>query len=382
METSHRLDDKHWSNETRPFIANRCRNVSAAADQNCDCWNLTSRISHILEDDVIPNFFQFPYEFTLLACERLLFWFHNRALFERDPIREHPELESTSSYELENSTNSTYGTIDIPRLHNPTGFITSSGCWKNYFISKLGYLASVTLNTTYAVFAIWLGNMKNEERIGRFKNSFFVGNLIYWLASSLSIVVGTIYSNRIDRKIPTDSSNAKKKKRPLTGLQYLLIFSSVGPFASLSFSIFAFVSLLEVTGSDGFVSKYKMDPFVYLFSDVFIVLFVYLQMSFCHCASTTSSHASSVDRDRHSLEWKVFQLVVFHLAFSNLTQWTVDSFATFNNYKSLYLSRIVFDEQKFSVVINAHLPLNLFFWFNSCLLFTKFYLQSLKPRST
>ena len=235
---------------------------------------------------------------------------------------------------------------------------------RHSLVLKVFLLASFLINIFYGLLAVLIGAVLDNK----YRWSFFVNGNIYWILMILSIFLGYHWLR--------DFNTETRTKRHFHGLQILLVLSSIGQFVYRAISLYSLIGGWQEIGYSGFEEKFKFNPITYGLDDILTITYVYMQVSFCfhleRIASSTHFHKPSPNSVAS------LKIITLHVTIVNITQWINVSFTPYNNPDNFNFQKDFFDNSRWRIAMNAILPIEVFFWFNSELIFVKSFLLARK----
>lgn len=356
-------------------------NVSKAA---FDCVYHNNTIYQLLDDYVSPTFLPFTIEFTLLAGESVFHWYyHCSALANSQRSVEDCADETASSRATSVVDNSGPGdqlppqedrrngverelssaSGDLPHLVESTTGNTS----KTYkFLSCIIFSLIIGLNVILCFLVIRQKYARDEDII-RYMKIYFRYLCIFWICMTVTIATG--YHSSVKFKV---------SRERFAVLDYLLVFTSLGPYAV---NVLTLISIGElethannVTVSSTISHATPFSPAFHTILELLNASEVYFQVGFCLYAGRIL-----IDfHDTRSYRTTVFKGTVLFLAVANGTLWLVGNIAGCGDVPvEFILLRTYFEEVGWKYIrnISVFFPLSLFHRFICCLQFSKAYLR-------
>lgn len=158
-----------------------------------------------------------------------------------------------------------------------------------------------------------------------------------------------------------------KPRVPFTGLDYLLIFTSLGPLAINAFRFQATLWAKKRSANSDLIGVYRASIFLEIVQSAFQVAFVLY-----------AGRIRVEKRPETTTRRNFFRAIVFYLALCNGTLWCTNTFSA-GLFGKHYLGEY-FGETGRGIILVVLAPLSLFFRFNSCLLFARIFVQTRSKR--
>ena len=351
-----------------------------------------------------PHGYPFLYEFTILVGERLMFWIlqcdaqddSSNTLLPGLPCDSMDERSSIGSSHLSrsspalpfegNSQNSdTFEEISkqhLPDDNESNEQIPLLGRFNKCHLTfpwKLSIIASLVVNSGYGITYVLLGEFASAE----YKRFVFMYAIVYWALMIALIVIGyhvlrdvSPANERCDkyhvlRDVGLSSANERCDKYHVLrdangefhGLRNLLILSSIGQFVRRTLSFLAFTGNLKM-GETAFEECNSVSALIYCLLEGLIWIYVYLHISFCLLVDRMASRMREQSANRIAL----FKFITIHVAMVSMAQWIALSFCDYKHPVNYTNQKSYFGDTNWMLAMNALLPIEVYFWFNSCLI--------------
>ena len=371
FESSYRID--------QPFlwhVDEECSQMFSNDTTKLHCVNRNTTLHQTMRD--YPHVYPFLYESTILVGERLMFWIFQcdarddsldtfllgspgDSMDERSLIESlhQPRSSRASTFDGNSQNSDTLEEFSAEHLPDDTQSNEQIPLFGNTFRFnkchltfpwKLSIIASLVVNSGYGITSVLLGEFASAE----YKRFVFIYDIFYWALMIALIVIGY--------HVLRDVSLANERFGEFHGLRNLLILSSVGQFVRRTLSFLAFTGNLKM-GETAFEEGNSVSAVIYCLLDALIWIYVYLHISFCLLVDRMAPRM----RDQSTNRIALFKFITIHVAIVSMTQWVALSFCDYRYSVNYTNQKSYFGDTNWMIAMNALLPIEVYFWFNSCL---------------
>ena len=373
------------SHARREDFNQRClANVSNVSTDMLNCLHHNNTIYWLLDEFVNPTFFPFTIEFTLLVGECVFQWYyHCSALVKSQRSTEDRVDQITSSNatmtessgsdgqllfeedlpngverESDSSSNSISSDL-LPVVESSPGYPSRT----ERFLSFIVFSVTIGLNAPFCFLVIRQMYAKDDDTV-RYMKLYLHYLSIFWIC--MTVVIATGYHS---------SAKFKVSGEHFSVLDYLLVFTSLGPYAV---NVLTLISIGELeTHANVTLSTISqtspLSPAFHMSLELLNAIEVYFQVGFC-------LYAGRILIDSHDTSCRavVFRGTVLFLAVANGTLWLVGNIAGSGDAPMEFiLLHTYFKDVGWKHIRNMSVffPVSMFHRFICCLQLNKAYLR-------
>ena len=351
------------------------------------CLYRNTTIYHYLDGFVNPKFLPFTIEFTLLAGERVFHWYYHCSVLadshqlivevvdQTTSARETSAVENNGyndqlqfgedlpvGVERESGRSSNHASSDL--LSFAEG-VADNPTRTNYFLTFLAFFITIGLNVSLIFLSIRQKFTRDEGADIRYTKIYIYYRFVFQICKTVIIAAG--YHSSAKFKVSRDR---------FTFLDYLIVFTALGPYVVNALSLIA-IGELGMSANLTALTTSQTSPFSPAFHITFELLNaaeVFFQVGFCLYAARIL-----VDlHDTRSYRTTVFKGTLLFLAVANGTRWIVGGIAGLGNVTMEYMVLEAYFEdvgRRYITNVAIFFPLSLFHRFICCLQFSKAYLR-------